>query len=110
MEIRPATTDERCAHLTANNPQMCAVEPLVVCWRAGGWGGDGLQHVWHMDVAEAAQRGISEHDLGWATSEAIIHLRILTQRLPLAAALQVVVFELGGWILPPVEHAQLAAH
>ncbi len=110
MEIRPATTDERCAHLdyrgvSAPSPLLCDVQPLVVCWRAGGFEGDSMQHVWHASEGEAEQRAISEHDLAWATSEAIIHFRFLSQRMPRAAALQVVVFALGGWILPPIEHA-----
>jgi hypothetical protein len=116
MEIRPATTDERCAHLdyrggAASLPLPCdAPQPLIVCWRAGGFDGDGdEQHVWYMPKAEAAQRGISEHDLAWATSEAIIYFRFATQRLPRACAIQVVIFELEGHILRVVEHAQLAA-
>jgi hypothetical protein len=87
------------------------VHALVVCWRYGGYDdydGDGVApHVWFASEADAALRGVSAHDLAWAAVEAIVEFRFLALRLPRAAALQVIIWEIGGWILPLVAHGQL---
>lgn len=86
------------------------VRPLVLCWRTGGFADAGdVQHVWFATEAEAALLGISTSDLAWGAMEAITRFRVLSHQLPRAAALQVVVYELEGWILRPVAHAQLTA-
>jgi hypothetical protein len=93
-----------------SRPLHDVVRPIVVCWREGGFDGDGDElHVWCATEAEAARLDISAHDLCWAAVECITHFRMLSQRMPRAASIQVVVYELAGWILPVVEHAALAA-
>ena len=77
------------------------VHPLVLAWRDGG--GSGAQHVWHAAEAEAEQRGISQHDLAWASAECIIHFRLLSLFTPRPIALQVVTFALEGRLLPAIE-------